>query len=205
MVVSRSSLGKIAVLSACTFIASPASALDEDAAAFVENNLMHILFHEAGHAVIDQFQLPVLGQEEDAADSFATVEIINVFDDPLPILADSAVALFIMDERLGDDIEIADYYGQHDLDIQRGYRIICYAVGIDPERYGDLAEAFDLSDDRAESCEDDGWLAADSWEALLTPAFLPADDVSDNVDSRPCKVLRKGNATRNARDAQVKA
>ncbi|MEL6436028.1 MAG: DUF4344 domain-containing metallopeptidase, partial [Pseudomonadota bacterium] len=163
--------------------ANDAPTSEEEVSAFVENNLLHILYHEAAHAVIDQFGLPVLGQEEDAADAFATVEILNSYEeaDALAILADSAIALFIMDERLGDDIEIADYYAIHDLDVQRGFRIICHAVGLDPDTFGGLADEFELSEERAETCEDDGWLAADSWDVLLEPTFLPQDVVSERV------------------------
>lgn len=162
---------------------SSADAVGDDVASFVENNLLHILYHEAGHAVIDQFLLPVLGQEEDAADAFATIEIMNVYDDPLPILADSAIAQFIMDDRVQGDYEVADYYGMHDLDIQRGYRVICHAVGLEPDAYMALAEDFDLDPDRIESCEADGWLAAESWEVLLEPTFLPEGVVSENVQT----------------------
>ncbi|MEL6919747.1 MAG: DUF4344 domain-containing metallopeptidase [Pseudomonadota bacterium] len=160
----------------------PAAAVDdEDKVAFVENNLLYILFHEAGHAVIDQFGLPVLGQEEDAADAFATIEIMNVYEDPLPILADSAIAQFIMDERLDGDYDVSDYYGSHDLDIQRGYRVICHAVGIEPDEYLVLAEDLGLDRDRIETCEDEGWLAAESWEVLLEPSFIAEDEISSNV------------------------
>src|SRR5215208_5309127 len=39
---------------------------------FVIGNTLFTLAHELGHAVISEFQLPVLGREEDAADAFAT-------------------------------------------------------------------------------------------------------------------------------------
>ncbi len=170
-----------ATMAALIMSGSTAHAIDENVASFVENNLLHILYHEAGHAVIDQFLLPVLGQEEDAADAFATIEVMNVYEDPLPILADSAIAQFIMADRMAGDYEIADYYGAHDLDIQRAYRVVCHAVGLDPENYLPLAEEFDLDADRIETCEDDGWLAAESWEVLLEPTFLAEGETSDNV------------------------
>ncbi|MEM0898564.1 MAG: DUF4344 domain-containing metallopeptidase [Pseudomonadota bacterium] len=154
---------------------------DEDRDAFVINNLIHILYHEAGHAVIDQFRFPVLGQEEDAADAFATLEIMETFDDPLPILADAAVSLFILDERLGDDIEAADYYGTHDLDLQRAYRIICFGVGLDPENFLGLARDYEISPERLETCEDDSWLAADSWAMVLEPVLNDEGEISKRV------------------------
>ena len=39
-----------------------------------------VLFHEVGHALVDQWDLPVLGREEDAVDAFSTIfmtEFVN--------------------------------------------------------------------------------------------------------------------------------
>src|SRR4051794_18088900 len=46
--------------------------------AFVAGNALFTLSHELGHAVIATFDLPVLGREEDAADSFATLALLHV-------------------------------------------------------------------------------------------------------------------------------
>src|SRR5262245_37525065 len=40
---------------------------------FVVGNPLFVLGHEAGHAVIREMGLPVVGREEDAADFFATL------------------------------------------------------------------------------------------------------------------------------------
>ena len=45
---------------------------------FVVGNLYFVLVHELGHAVINQLNLPVLGREEDAADSFATLSMLLI-------------------------------------------------------------------------------------------------------------------------------
>src|SRR5262245_59789931 len=53
----------------------------EDAAkltSFVVGNLFFVVVHELGHAVISQLKLPVLGREEDAADSFATLSMLLI-------------------------------------------------------------------------------------------------------------------------------
>ena len=42
-----------------------------DTVTFVLGNMFYAVFHEMGHAVISEMQLPVLGREEDAADAFA--------------------------------------------------------------------------------------------------------------------------------------
>src|SRR5712672_2489440 len=48
-----------------------------DKADFVVGNMLFVGFHEMGHALTDQFHLPTLGRAEDAADSFATIALLN--------------------------------------------------------------------------------------------------------------------------------
>jgi Putative metallopeptidase len=48
-----------------------------DKADFVIGNMLFVGFHEMGHALADQFHLPTLGRAEDAADSFATVALLD--------------------------------------------------------------------------------------------------------------------------------
>ncbi|MGB1209146.1 MAG: DUF4344 domain-containing metallopeptidase, partial [Paracoccaceae bacterium] len=55
--------------------AAPAMA-DEARDAFVDANVLGIFYHELGHAMIDILDLPIFGQEEDAAD-VASVMLID--------------------------------------------------------------------------------------------------------------------------------
>src|SRR5262249_54143643 len=48
---------------------------------FVVGNTLFVMTHELGHAVIGTFHLPVLGKEEDAADTFATLAMLHVGTD----------------------------------------------------------------------------------------------------------------------------
>ena len=40
-----------------------------------------VLFHEVGHALVDQWDLPVLGREEDAVDAFSTIFMTDIVDE----------------------------------------------------------------------------------------------------------------------------
>ena len=44
---------------------------------FVVGNLLFALGHEAGHAVIREMGVPVVGREEDAADFFSTLLLLR--------------------------------------------------------------------------------------------------------------------------------
>jgi hypothetical protein len=57
---------------------------------FVIGNTMFVMAHEMGHALINEMNMPVLGREEDAADSFAVVTALKIgsgFSERVPIEA----------------------------------------------------------------------------------------------------------------------
>jgi hypothetical protein len=53
---------------------------DEAEDAFVDANILGIFYHELGHALIDVMQMPVFGQEEDAADVASILLIDHLFE-----------------------------------------------------------------------------------------------------------------------------
>lgn len=135
---------------------------------FATNNTLATLLHEFGHAAIDQLRLPVLGQEEGAADSFSTLEIVQSYDSEsaMAILLDVADAQLIAHEE-AEESGLLDYYGAHDLEAQRAYRAICHLYGTDPRAFSDAANWARLPRERKESCQYDAELAWDSWDQLL--------------------------------------
>ena len=174
----RSFLGSVAIVSAVL----PARAkTDEEKWDFVWNNVIHILHHEIGHALIDQFEIPVVGQEEDAADGFATVAILETYDDPQPILLDTAAGWFAMSDEKAAAGEEPDYFDIHDLDIQRAYRIICVAHGYDSKTFAAAAKDAELPEDRLETCIDDADQAVNSWDKLLSGAARTEDGPGGKV------------------------
>lgn len=72
----------LAMLLTCTACMAQA---DEQTEVFVEANLLSIFYHELGHAIIDVAQLPVFGQEEDAADTASILLIDAIFDNETAI------------------------------------------------------------------------------------------------------------------------
>ena len=67
---------------------------------FVAGNLLFVLGHEAGHAVIREMGVPVVGREEDAADFFSTLMALMCeegFGDR--VLANAALGWFLSDRR----------------------------------------------------------------------------------------------------------
>src|SRR5262249_38944757 len=72
----------------------------KDMVGFVAGNILFVLTHELGHAVIGEMDLYVLGREEDAADTFAVTRMLDVGTDvSADVLAQAATGWLISDRR----------------------------------------------------------------------------------------------------------
>ena len=73
------------------------------------------------------------------------------------------------------------FYDEHDLDIQRAYRILCIAHGYDPDTFVQEARKRAIPDERLETCEYDAALALESWDLLLADALRDSDTPAGKV------------------------
>ena len=143
-------------------------------AEFTTGNMLFVLLHEAAHGLISDLGIPVLGREEDAADAFATVSMLEMKTEfTHRTLVNSAKSWMISDRRSRENREAVTYYDAHGLDLQRAYNIICLMVGSDPERFDDLAREVNLPEDRRETCMGDYSNASWSWDKALKPYLRP--------------------------------
>lgn len=133
--------------------------------AYVEANLIAIFYHELGHALIDVMELPVFGQEEDAADTASALFIDATFDEEtaLDIAYDAA---------LGFEADAAQenqpaWWDVHGPDLQRFYNLVCLIYGADPEARDDFADDLELPEDRRDTCPDEFDLAMGSWGPVM--------------------------------------
>jgi len=179
------------ILSTC-LAAAPVSAQADrtqvpENADFVASNVIAILYHELGHALIDILLLPVFGQEEDAADTLSVLMMDAHFEDDAAsaILSDTAWSFLLDDEaRAAEGVEVA-FWDVHGPDLQRLYNTVCLAYGASPETRGDLIEDFDLPEDRAETCEEEFEVAADSWGGALAEVEGGEGALLELLDGEP--------------------
>ena len=71
----------------------------KDSAEFVTGNVLFVLAHETGHALISEFGLPVLGREEDAADSLAAIVAIKMANSFADRVVVNAARWLLSDQR----------------------------------------------------------------------------------------------------------
>ncbi|MGV8855054.1 MAG: DUF4344 domain-containing metallopeptidase [Devosia sp.] len=123
---------------------------------FAYNNSLFVLYHEMAHLLFDQFDLPVLGREEDAADNLATWTLLNQGTvSANQVLADAARGWFLSSKAYDNGGAEEDYAAPHVLDKQRAYEIVCLMVGKDASLFGAVADKYHLPGDRRESCHFD--------------------------------------------------
>jgi Putative metallopeptidase len=145
-----------------------ALAKQRDVTEFVVGNMLFVGFHEMGHALADQFHLPTLGRAEDAADSFATIALLDAGSEfSINVLVQAARGLFLSDRRDRKQGEELDFSDAHGLDRQRAFQIICLMVGSDKEQFKELAEWVRMPQDRRGSCAADYQDAQYAWHSLL--------------------------------------
>ena len=68
----KSFFQNLAVISLLYTSGCNTSVASDKAIEFAEDAVLHVVLHEIGHALIREFDLPVLGNEETMADAFAT-------------------------------------------------------------------------------------------------------------------------------------
>ncbi len=139
---------------------------------FLTGNLVFTLAHEFGHVVISEFGLPVLGREEDAADNFATLTLVQIGGSfAHQVMVDAARGLLVLgrdDARTGAN-EPVKFYDEHGLGPQRAGQIICLLYGSDPPAFEALARRAYLPTERRESCAADFQQMSETWRQLLAP------------------------------------
>jgi Putative metallopeptidase len=154
-----------------------------DRVQFVAGNTLVLLLHEMAHAHIAEMHLPLLGREEDAADTFAALRLLMVGTSfSQHELAEAAKGWFLNDRR---DQEIGEkplYYDEHNLSRQRAYQILCLMVGSDPDKFEGLADEMNMPETRQRTCKRDFANAAEGWNAVLQPWLRQPGDPETRID-----------------------
>jgi DNA-binding XRE family transcriptional regulator len=154
-----------------------------DMVEFVAGNMLFVGFHELGHALIHELGLPVLGREEDAADSFAAIAMINIGTDfSTRVLVQAARGWFLTDRRDRKDGEKLEFYDEHGLDQQRAYQIVCFMVGWNEDKFKELADWVHMPPERQDSCAGDYSNAEYSWNTVLKPFRRAPDQPKSKID-----------------------
>lgn len=161
---------------------------------FALNNLDFALHHELGHLLISEFNLPVLGKQEDAADNIATMLLLAKQGNQA--LIDSAngwrigVDFFDTSGEGATDfrIDLPALYDTHSPDFLRAGQIGCLMVGSRREVFANVALELGLGKGAQETCAGNLGQMIASW-LVVKRAFIqsgtpkyPTDIIYENTD-----------------------
>lgn len=142
---------------------------DEKAAYEKMSDAVRFVFlHEIAHALIDQYKLPITGNEEDAADRCsAFINLKELGDEGLRAVYAAADAFEIESKQnSGEKRNMSD---EHLLQGQRFYNSLCMIYGSNPDKHADMVSKGYLPKDRAVRCQSEYQRSVDSWITLLEP------------------------------------
>jgi len=171
----------------------PPMPVDDAHFAYIRANLIATFYHEFAHALIDLLVLPVLGQEEDAADILSVLMLNMDFrGEELEQLARDAARAFRADaiDREENDQPWA-WADEHGPEWQRYYNFVCLHFGAAPDLRRVFAETMGLPEARAGICPDEFMLASRSWGFALARVKKGAPGESIRFRSHARRHLHK--------------
>ena len=148
-------------------------ASDEDAQDYATDAVEFFTFHELGHALIDVYHLPVVGNQEEAGDNLASIISLEYYKDGLQVVLDAAETFDIWDEETGGKVFEAEFQDVHPLNPSRYYNVLCLAYGRDPKQVMKVLKdvnnkvLLDFIDQQGDSCKEEYAEQKAAWFKLL--------------------------------------
>jgi putative metallopeptidase DUF4344 len=120
--------------------------------------LFLVLLHEAGHAVYDIFEVPILGSQEDAADQFAAYVLLQFGGDRAYRLIRGAAHSFKhivgkLKDKPDVTLPLTAFSSDHSRPERRFYNLACSAYGYDSTLFASMVDEEWLPEKRARRCK----------------------------------------------------
>ena len=138
---------------------------------FAADVVLHVVLHELGHALVREFDLPILGNEETMADAFATHFLTTHLPDRAVAVLESRAQSLMLE---ASDVPREEWpvRGEHDNDARRAFQIAALAVAADPVKYANVAKVVAMTDADVRRAQDYGAEIHRSWRRILAPLWM---------------------------------
>ncbi|MBS2037108.1 hypothetical protein JST97_19120 [bacterium] len=136
----------------------------QEAIEYATGAILFTLMHEMGHALIGEMDVPVVGREEDAADEFATMILLDCGPQGHQILGATMDWFYAMSRNQKDLV----FWDEHSLDQQRLYNILLLMYGHSPDAYGQLVSSV-VPKNRMAKALHEYKIKEHRWDKLLKP------------------------------------
>jgi len=156
---------------------------------------MDTVLHEFAHALFDYLDVPVLGREEDAADSVSAYIYLKLGKDEARRLIMGTTYAYMLEVVDTDPPSMEEFADEQSTSEQRAFNLLCIAYGADPELFEDVVKLGGLPEERVAICEEEYELIAFAYETLIGPHVDPdlAKKVFDRtwLPEKTSRMLRK--------------
>ena len=142
-----------------------------------------IFFHELGHALIGETNLPATGPEEDVADEFSAMVLGAVAkgDGSNPALAQAfsdaaeyaSLFWFYAGVQSMESDLAESWQDEHAPGLKRFRNSFCLLYASNPPEYEDLARLVEFEDVTKQRCQDDYAKRLNAWNAILSTVMRP--------------------------------
>lgn len=141
---------------------------EEDANGIMIGATLFFFFHELGHCLIDVYDLPATGREEDSVDQLSTYILMDELDEEGQASAGAGALMF---KAMAENEQASDgsYADEHSLSSQRFYNLVCWMYGRDQEKYGFFVDDGLLPQARAVRCSTEYKKMSNAWQRLTEP------------------------------------
>ncbi len=109
----------------------------------------YFMFHEVGHALVQEYGLKGFGKQEDIADQIAFLLLLG--NDEAETVASGADAFMGFANAQPNDAPRA-FWDEHALNEQRYYNLVCWIYGSNPKQFAGLVSDNVLPAERAARC-----------------------------------------------------
>jgi len=131
-----------------------------------------ITLHEVGHATFDIFGVPIFGNEEVAADNFATYVMLQ-FAEARRLIVGAAWSwnAYVQDYKRNPVVQVrmAGFASDHGLPQERFYNVLCMAFGANPVLFADFVQQGYLPSTRASNCDHEYTKFASAFHKEISP------------------------------------
>jgi hypothetical protein len=135
----------------------------------IVGSLANIFFHEVGHALFDLLQVPVLGREEDAADTVSALIMLFIAKEEGRRIIEGAAYMYKDDLKKDVSLKLSEFSDVHSTPQQRFFNLLCIAYGANQELFSELVKKGYLPEDRAVGCRNEAQVAFFAFNRLIMP------------------------------------
>jgi len=123
--------------------------------------------HELGHCLIDVYELPAVGREEDSVDQLSTYVLVEEMGEDGEAAAINGALIFKTWSENQDPERL--YADEHSLGMVRFYNVVCWLYGANQTKYEQFVSKGLLPEERAARCPDEYQKLSTSWKRLTQP------------------------------------